>query len=219
MKVEGGVHQEQFYSFILTKKDLFETASADEQLRNEGLFKRTKHGFNIICWRNSPLFLEMGLFSIHTRAVNFLYRSAYSFTTTKQFFHRVPRPFHERYFEKAYQARDELDSVAFPPDRRKLHPLLRSPLTGGTERPVKYPRRHYDVRGPELINHKLIHQQFGIQVLFLYDSNCLRCCMAGHYSCGADVPRQQQFLFVFTVIMLVGLFLSPVSQNIIEKAI
>ncbi|VUZ53720.1 unnamed protein product [Hymenolepis diminuta] len=79
--------------------------------------------------------------------------------------HRYPLPHNERFYLKNYVARGELDDVEFPPDRRKLHPLPRTPILLGGERMYKYPRRHYDIRGPETINHLLRHNQFGIQAL------------------------------------------------------
>ncbi|CDS42082.1 39S ribosomal protein L16 mitochondrial [Echinococcus multilocularis] len=80
-------------------------------------------------------------------------------------FHRIPLPFSERHYVKNYVIRGELDDIEFPPDRRKLHPLLRTPVLGSGERMYKYPRRHYDLRGPETVNHLLNHSQFGIQAL------------------------------------------------------
>lgn len=79
-------------------------------------------------------------------------------------FHRIPLPFSERHYEKNYVFRGELDDTEFPPDRRKLHPLPRTPVLASGERMQKYPRRHYDLRGPETVNHLLNHSQFGIQV-------------------------------------------------------
>ncbi|VDO00403.1 unnamed protein product [Rodentolepis nana] len=80
-------------------------------------------------------------------------------------FHRYPLPHSERVYMKNYVARGELDDAEFPPSRRKLHPLPRTPILLGGERIYKYPRRHYDIRGPETINHLLRHNQFGIQAL------------------------------------------------------
>lgn len=80
-------------------------------------------------------------------------------------FHRYTKPYSERHHEKNYVIRDELDSVAFPAERRKLHPLLRTPVpAGGGDRMYKYPRRYYDMRGPETVHNLLNHSQFGIQV-------------------------------------------------------
>nr|VZI41236.1 unnamed protein product [Spirometra erinaceieuropaei] len=79
---------------------------------------------------------------------------------------RVSLPYGERQAEQKFQLKDELDSVAFPPDRRKLHPLQRSPIAAGpSERPIKYARRHYDLRGPETVENTLVHSQYGIQAL------------------------------------------------------
>lgn len=78
-------------------------------------------------------------------------------------YQRISLPHSERFHLKNYVARGELDDVEFPPERRKLHPLPRIPILVG-ERMYKYPRRHYDLRGPETINHLLRHNQFGIQV-------------------------------------------------------
>ncbi|KAL5110357.1 39S ribosomal protein L16 mitochondrial [Taenia crassiceps] len=69
------------------------------------------------------------------------------------------------HYEKNYVFRGELDDIEFPPDRRKLHPLPRTPVLTSGERIQKYPRRHYDLRGPETVNHLLNHSQFGIQAL------------------------------------------------------
>ena len=84
--------------------------------------------------------------------------------TRSAFFHRFPLPFSERHYEKNYTIRGELDDIEFPPDRRKLQPLLRVPVLVGGERVYKYPSRHYDIRGPETVNNFLRHSQFGIQV-------------------------------------------------------
>ncbi|VDD74469.1 unnamed protein product [Mesocestoides corti] len=73
--------------------------------------------------------------------------------------------FRERHHEKKYAYKGELVSAEFPPERRKLHPLLRTPVLAGGERMYKYPRRHYDIRGPETVNNFLKHSQFGIQSL------------------------------------------------------
>ncbi|KAM7537128.1 hypothetical protein Aperf_G00000074313 [Anoplocephala perfoliata] len=80
-------------------------------------------------------------------------------------FHRYPLPHSERFYLKNYVVHGELDDIEYPPDRRKLHPLPRTPVLPGGERMFKYPRRHYDIRGPETINHLLRHRQYGIQAL------------------------------------------------------
>nr|CDS27374.1 39S ribosomal protein L16 mitochondrial [Hymenolepis microstoma] len=80
-------------------------------------------------------------------------------------FHRYPLSHSERFYLKNYVARGELDDAEFPPSRRKLNPLPRTPILLGGERIYKYPRRHYDIRGPETINNLLRHNQFGIQAL------------------------------------------------------
>ncbi|VDM02731.1 unnamed protein product [Schistocephalus solidus] len=96
-----------------------------------------------------------------------LFRSTYGlFSASTSRISRVSLPYSERQAEQKFKVKDELDSVAFPPDRRKLHPLQRTPATAGvSERSVKYTRRHYDLRGPETVENTLIHSQYGIQAL------------------------------------------------------
>lgn len=50
------------------------------------------------------------------------------------------------------------------PERRKLKIMEKVPQFGGNERPMKMMKRLKDLRGPELVNNKLIHKQYGIQV-------------------------------------------------------
>lgn len=61
----------------------------------------------------------------------------------------------------------QLNPVEFPPERRKLHPLQRTPVTGGTTKPVKDARHLIDYRGPEQVRNKLLYGQYGIQVIFI----------------------------------------------------
>ena len=58
--------------------------------------------------------------------------------------------------------------VEFPAERRRLRPLEKQPQPYPGQRMPKMPKRLIDMRGPELVNNKLIHKQFGIRVCNLY---------------------------------------------------
>ena len=56
-----------------------------------------------------------------------------------------------------------LDIELPPLEERQLVPMSPVPDWRGIE-PRKSPRRHADIRGPELVNNDLIYGQFGIMV-------------------------------------------------------
>ncbi|KER19366.1 ribosomal protein L16 [Opisthorchis viverrini] len=64
-----------------------------------------------------------------------------------------------------WKVRGELDAVEFPPERRRLHPLQRSPYINTATKPVKHARHLIDYRGPELVRNQLSYGQYGVQAL------------------------------------------------------
>lgn len=56
----------------------------------------------------------------------------------------------------------ELDGIEFPPERRKL-PIL--PRTPAMLKPIKHARHPVDSRGPEEVQNRLNYRQYGIQAL------------------------------------------------------
>ena len=57
------------------------------------------------------------------------------------------------------------------PEKRKLPPVERQPLPPPGQKIRKMPKQLIDMRGPELVNNRLFHNQYGIrvsQIIFKY---------------------------------------------------
>ncbi|CAH8825602.1 unnamed protein product [Trichobilharzia szidati] len=78
---------------------------------------------------------------------------------------RSQLPYSEYHPDIYYHELGELSEMEFPPDRRRLPPVSRQPLSNTSGKPVKYTRQKNDSRGPETVLNKLIYRQYGIQAM------------------------------------------------------
>lgn len=64
-----------------------------------------------------------------------------------------------------YPIPPEYQNVIMPPVENRMLPVLdKIPVTAPGVKYFKYPRRHSDCRGPELIHNTFMYKQYGIMV-------------------------------------------------------
>ncbi|CAK9299567.1 unnamed protein product [Gordionus sp. m RMFG-2023] len=71
--------------------------------------------------------------------------------------------FETAYFRKLFPTQI-FENLVYPPNE-KLAPVEKVPLFVSNQKSPKMMRKNIDIRGPELVHNKLIHQQYGIMAI------------------------------------------------------